>query len=476
VSLEAALGDGLDRLVQRHHRRRLTRTGWSAALSPRGLELYAAGATPPRDGNDLQLHIDGASALPAIARAIASSRTNVLIAGWFASPDFRLQHDETAPPVRELLATTATRIPVRLLLWAGPPAPAFRPTRRMVRAAATEFAAHPNVRVALDRRERTLHCHHEKIVVIDDEVAFVGGIDLTALDGDRYDEVGHPRRPAIGWHDATAEIHGPLVDDVRDHVAARWTATTGEAVAATRRNEPVGTVTAQFVRTVPEHIYDFLPHGEFTVLETYRRAIRSAQRLIYLENQFLWSPEIVSDLCGLLRTPPRDDFRLVLLLPARPNTGTDTTRGQLGRLLEADGDNKRLLATTIGPLGGGTSDSVYVHAKIGIIDDRWLTLGSANLNEHSLFNDTEANIVTCDPTLVRQTRLRLWAEHLQRDTDDVGGDTTQLVDTLWRPIAEEQAHRLASGLKPTHPLRLLNGVSRHRERLRGPLGGLLVDG
>ena len=56
---------------------------------------------------------------------------------------------------------------------------------------------------------------------------------------------------------------------------------------------------------------------------------------------------------------------------------------------------------------GALTSPVYVHAKIGIVDDRWLTLGSANLNEHSLFNDTELNVVTCDAALARQTRLLL---------------------------------------------------------------------
>ena len=61
-----------------------------------------------------------------------------------------------------------------------------------------------------------------------------------------------------------------------------------------------------------------------------------------------------------------------------------------------------------------------MHAKIGIVDDAWLAIGSANLNEHSLFNDTEVDVVTCDPQLARATRLRLWAEHLERE--DVDGD------------------------------------------------------
>ncbi|MFL6239864.1 MAG: phospholipase D-like domain-containing protein [Actinomycetes bacterium] len=476
MSFDAALGDALDGLVQRHHRRRLGRIGWSPALNPSGPDLYAAGAAAPHDDNDVRVHIDGAQALPAVATAIENATRSVWIAGWFTSPQFRLRRDSSVGPLADLLATVAARVPVRLLMWAGPPAPAFRPTRRMARAAADAFSTNTNVQVALDARERTMHCHHDKLVVVDEDVAFVGGIDLTDLDGDRYDAAGHPRRPSIGWHDVATEIRGPLVDDVRDHVAARWQETTNERVPALRRNGPAGGVTAQFVRTVPEHIYRFLPNGEFTVLETYLRAIRSAQRLIYIENQFLWSPEVVSEFCRLLQRPPLDEFRLVLLLPARPNSGADTTRGQLGRLLAADGAGKRLLATTIGPTGGGRDDSVYVHAKVAIIDDAWLTIGSANLNEHSLFNDTEANIVTCDAALARDTRLRLWAEHLQRDVADVSGDTTQVIDTMWRPIAEEQAARLRSGLDPTHPLRLLDGVSSHRERLRGPLGGLLVDG
>ena len=62
---------------------------------------------------------------------------------------------------------------------------------------------------------------------------------------------------------------------------------------------------------------------------------------------------------------------------------------------------------------------MYVHAKIGIVDDAWLTLGSANLNEHSLFNDTEMNVLICDPALARETRLRLWSEHLERPIDEV---------------------------------------------------------
>ena len=87
-----------------------------------------------------------------------------------------------------------------------------------------------------------------------------------------------------------------------------------------------------------------------------------------------------------------------MLLPAKPNNGADTTRGQLAALVRADDGAERFLATTISARTGRLSGPMYVHAKIGIVDDPWLTLGSANLNEHSLFNDTEMNVVTCDAT------------------------------------------------------------------------------
>ena len=74
----------------------------------------------------------------------------------------------------------------------------------------------------------------------------------------------------------------------------------------------------------------------------------------------------------------------------------------LGELLEADADAGRVFASTLFARSGARADPIYVHAKVAIVDDTWLTIGSANLNEHSLFNDTEMNIVTHDPTLARR--------------------------------------------------------------------------
>jgi phosphatidylserine/phosphatidylglycerophosphate/cardiolipin synthase-like enzyme len=333
------------------------------------------------------------------------------------------------------------------------------------------------IRCEPDPREHPFHCHHEKTLVVDGEVAFVGGIDMTDFAGDRFDTSGHPARRRLGWHDVGTRLRGPAVADVHEHFALRWRELTGEQIDPGEPPAPAGGTTVQVVRTVAEGMYDAVPHGDFRILESYMRAIRSAERFIYLENQFLWSPEIVALLADRLRRPPREDFRLVLVLPARANNGQDDTSGQLGVLVEADDGAGRLLAATIRSLSGAHDDRLYVHAKVGIVDDMWLTVGSANLNSHSLLNDTEMNVVTDDSELVRATRIRLWSEHLALAPEEIADeDPCRTVDERWRPTALEQLQRMRDDEPPTHRLLALPGVSKRSRRLLGPLVGLVDDG
>jgi phosphatidylserine/phosphatidylglycerophosphate/cardiolipin synthase-like enzyme len=164
------------------------------------------------------------------------------------------------------------------------------------------------------------------------------------------------------------------------------------------------------------------------------------------------------------------------VLPAHPKKGSDDTRGVLAELIEADGGNGRVLACAVYARQGAHADPIYVHAKVGIIDDRWLTLGSANLNEHSLFNDTEMNVVAHDAGLARRTRLRLWSEHLELPAEQIPIDPTQAIDELWKPISKDQLTRRDSGRPLTHRLVELPHLSRRTRRILGPLDSLLVDG
>jgi phosphatidylserine/phosphatidylglycerophosphate/cardiolipin synthase-like enzyme len=469
-------GKALQRLVRSHHARRLRRIGWDRVLEPTGDELWAAGAPPPRSGCSLDVLIDGAEALPLLAAELRKARSHVHLAGWYLSPYFAIERERVRLSLRTLLAEVAERVPVRVLVWAGSPLPLFHPDRDDVEGVCHALTFGTKIQFVADRRERPMHCHHEKLVVIDDRVAFVGGIDLTTYAGDRYDSPAHEARGTLGWHDVACRVRGPIVADVAEHFRQRWHDVTGDELVPPKRQRRAGAIEVQAVRTVPEHLYGSIPGGDFRILEAYARALRSAERLIYLENQFLWSSEIAAILREKIEHPPRDDFRLLLLLPANPNDGGDDTRGQLADLVEADDGAGRVLACTLRALGRLGPDPVYVHAKIGIVDDRWLTLGSANLNEHSLFNDTELNVVTCDSELTRATRLRLWSEHLERSEEAVGGDPARVVDEVWKPIAEEQYRRRQAGAHPTHRLCLLPGGSRRSRRALGPLQGLFVDG
>jgi phosphatidylserine/phosphatidylglycerophosphate/cardiolipin synthase-like enzyme len=473
--LDDTLGDDLERKIVAHHTHRLARLGCRSALAP-GPGRWAAGSPPPRRDNSFELLVDGATALPRFAEALVAARSDVTIAGWEITPGFALTRSGRPLVLRDVLAELAERLPVRVLLWAGAPLPVFRPWRLNALAVRRALTTDTRIRVALDSRERPLHTHHEKLIVIDGEVAFVGGIDLTDDPLDRFDSSDHPYRRLRGWHDVACELRGPIVGDVAAHLALRWGQVTGERLSVAHP-AAAGDVEAQLVTTIPERHYAGAPHGSFRILESYLRAIRGAQRFIYLENQFLWAPEIVAALRDKLAHPPSPDFRLVVLLPSRANSGQDDTQGQLGVLAAADRGGRRLLACTIyARSAGATSAPVYVHAKVGIVDDDWLTVGSANLNDHSLFNDTEVNVVTHDPALARAARLRLWSEHLEAPPGELQGDPVALIDARWRPIATAQQARREAGEAMTHRLAGLPHVSRRLRRLLGPLDGVVVDG
>jgi phosphatidylserine/phosphatidylglycerophosphate/cardiolipin synthase-like enzyme len=470
-----ALGSAIDRAIAAHHARRLRNVGWQHALEADGGD-WARGELPARSGNAVEVLIDGASFLPMVANELARAESHVHLTGCFFSPELELTRGDDPTIVRNLLAELAERIEVRVLIWSGAPLPIFSPSRGDVRQMVERFSRRNQIRCEFDSCVRFMHCHHEKTIVIDDRVAFVGGIDLTLDGGDPYDTQEHRARGVVGWHDVALRIEGPAVADVAEHFRLRWNAAANEDLPAPRTPDVVGDVELQIVRTIPEKVYETsLPLGDFSVLESYVGAFRSAERFIYIENQFLWSSEIVGVLADKLRDPPHDDFRIVVLLPVNANDGADISRGQVAALIHADDGNARFLACSVYARAGNLRDPIYVHAKVAIVDDRWLTIGSANLNEHSLFNDSEVNVVSHDENLARDTRLRLWSEHLELPIEEIDGDATTVIDERWEPISEEQLDRLQQDLPLTHRLVKLPGVSVRHRRLLGPLQGRIYD-
>jgi phosphatidylserine/phosphatidylglycerophosphate/cardiolipin synthase-like enzyme len=475
-SADALVGNAIEATVKLRHRARLGAHGWSHILGS-GAGHWAQSELAPRPGCEMQVLIDGAEAFRVTAEAIREARASVWVSQWFLNPGFELVRGEDAETIGGLLAEAAGRgVDVRVLVWAGSPLRIFQPNRSQVDQAVSELTRATRIKCVKDPHEHALHCHHEKTLVIDGEIAFVGGIDMTDLKNDRFDTADHPARRRTGWHDVGTRLTGPIVADVAAHFAMRWHELTDETLALSDPRGPTGEHTVQLTRTIPERMYDSLRDGDFSVLESYLRALRGAEHFIYLENQFLWAPEITDLLSDKLAHPPHDDFRLVILLPSKAHAGQDDTLGQVG-VLEAADRGDRLLVCTVRSLSGERDEPCYVHAKTAVIDDGWLTVGSANLNAHSLFNDTEVNVVSDHPGLARDTRLRLWAEHLDVDRAEIEHRApVDVIDQLWRPIAQEQLRRQKAELGPTHHLVAMSGVSRRSRRLLGPLNGLLEDG
>ncbi len=302
---------------------------------------------------------------------------------------------------------------------------------------------------------------HQKCAVVDGRVAFVGGIDLTyQADGDydRWDTLYHPAESSERgsahtasmhpWHDAHMRVEGPVVADVQRNITQRW------MEVAERRDGPgwpgdlpaeasapiAGGAEAQIIRSIPRNTYNFAPDGIFTIRDAYMRAVGSAQRFIYLESQYIW-PEVYRGIDTLLWGGKCEEMEAFLdalgdalnrgvyvgiIVPDHPNCGRRFTDAGIEYLRErADVDaERRLLALTLGAdwlsddaPGGHFYRPVYVHAKVGIVDDRWLTVGSANLNNRGFGGDAELNISLADPQVAAEMRLALWIEHLQASSE-----------------------------------------------------------
>ncbi|MGH2895443.1 MAG: phospholipase D-like domain-containing protein, partial [Solirubrobacteraceae bacterium] len=250
------LGDGVEATVTLKHRRRLKKLGWERVFEPSGPGVFAQGDPPPREGCELQVLIDGANALPLIAEAISQAKQFVHVTGWHLEPAFELVRGRPNGAIGVLLAEMAEHVDVRVLVWSGAPVPLFHPSRSEVAAALQNLTRHTRIHALGDPKEHPFHCHHEKTVVVDGELALVGGIDMTDSAGDRYDVQAHHARRSTGWHDVGTRLRGPAVADVNDHFRTRWRELTGERLPALPAPEPTGDSTVQVVRTVEEDMYD----------------------------------------------------------------------------------------------------------------------------------------------------------------------------------------------------------------------------
>ena len=413
--------------------------------------------TPPRPNTRVDLLIDGQETFRAAWEAIRRAEHSVWLVDWAMDVEMPLIRDEDTaeiPPaqgpaasgyrVLDLLTAAASHLDVRALIWNG--SLLFRPNALVLRAGLRRMRAiNPKVRAEADRQIGFTHCHHQKAIVVDGRIAFVGGLDMADFDIDRWDRVGHPLRAGLNWHDLCLRLEGEAARDVGRNFVQRWEHLTKEPLSLPDLSEAQaapGDAAVQVVRTIPARVYPFAPHGEYGIAWAYQQAFRQAKRFIYLENQYLWSPAVVDELTATLRRVEDPDFRLVLVLPARPNIGKKDTDVHVRQLLEAEGDRGRVLVFSLYTAGPEARRKwiykpIYVHAKVAIIDDEWLTVGSANLNGRGMEGDSELNVQVQNPVLARALRLRLWSEHLGLPEETIATlQPVEAIDRFWVPFAD----------------------------------------
>lgn len=314
----------------------------------------------------------------------------------------------------------------------------------------------PEIEVCLDDIVPLGASHHQKIVIVDGKVAFCGGLDLAIRRWDTRDhdpENPHRVDPSgksyIPFHDMQCVLDGDAAHALTDMIVARWE----EAACKTPERHDVDAdpwpdnVTPHFknhpiaiARTVP-------PMGErqgvHEVEELFFDMISSAEKTIYLENQFFTADSIAKALVEQLSKKP--ELELILVSSKEPHGFLEAhsmaTGGQrfMGHLEDAGVlDRVRMVYPRV-PDGSDDGQEVQIHAKLSIIDDTFFRVGSANINNRSMGTDGECDIaLQASDDDVRQTitgiRNDLLGEHFGLSADDIAaeikrhGDIKSVID------------------------------------------------
>ena len=300
------------------------------------------------------------------------------------------------------------------------------------------------IRFALDSNHPAAACHHQKIVVVDDKLAFCGGIDVTdgrwdtrahlPDDERRADPDGNLRQP---WHDVTTALEGPVAKALGELARYRWERATGEELEVPQSGsspwpedlEPdIHDIDIAIARTEPR--YDGRPLIN-EIEELYLAGIRTAQDTIYIESQYLAGGSICEALEARLAEPAGPDVVIVNPLDAESFLEDEAMHSVRSLMIER---LKRAARRGGGGLAiyhpvNAAGSPIYVHAKVFVIDDRLLRIGSSNIDNRSMGFDTECDVAfeartEAERERVRTFTLSLLAEHLDR--------TPETIDAAWR--------------------------------------------
>lgn len=454
--------------------------------------------------------IDAEDYFRLIREAMCEARQRVFLIGWDFDTRIRLSGGRrwwTFPkdghyPTRLgdfilWLARKHSRVEIRILKWN------FAFFRSLFRGAMIldliRWAMKPQIAFKFDSAHPIGCSHHQKIVVIDDCVAVCGGIDMTS---DRWDTRAHvhadPRRRLPGgriyhpWHDVSMMMEGEVAVALSELGRARWKRAGGKAMEPCRPQDhspwpaklvpEFENVEIGIARTRASHAD---AHEILEIEALFVEHIRRAKRFVYAETQYFASRKIAEAILERIREPDPPEFVIVHPLHADgwlERTAMDTARERLLRALLPEDHAGRFRLFVPYTTGGAP---IYVHAKLTIIDDEVLRVGSANMNNRSMGLDSECDVFLDSARPANRhigpqiTRIRhsLLAEHCGRTIEEIAalldkhGSITAMVDALPRKgkhLAPFSLHELSATEKALADSALLD--PERPEELFEPIG------
>lgn len=426
--------------------------------------------------DEFGLLVDAADYYRAFYRAAERARRYILLSGWQFDRDVALLRGEDAErvdgPVALLkflnyLCETRPELEIYILAWDFNLV--FAAEREWMQSLVFHWTTHERLRFRFDSNHVERGCHHQKFVVLDGAVSFLGGLDLC---DDRWDDRAHRQHNALRltdgephkpFHDIQAYLRGAEVArSLAELFAWRWERAGGAPFTLPDRVEsdlttpattphpeglvPLAARSVALSRTDPYGA----PGGPLRcaeILAQHQAAIAAAERLIYIETQYLSGHAIYQALAERMKSPGRSRLQIVMILNMRGETLKEQAAvglaqaqiiGDLRRVAEETGHALGLYYTLPACDAAETPErATYIHAKLMIVDDRLLIVGSANLTNRSMAVDTELNASVeaerADDPLgrsIRAARASLLAEHTGSEAHLDDDTLVQALDKL----------------------------------------------
>jgi phosphatidylserine/phosphatidylglycerophosphate/cardiolipin synthase-like enzyme len=416
--------------------------------------------------------VDAADFFRYAKQSMLKAKRSIYLIGWDFDTRIRLEpgNSQAKRPDKlgrflNSLAKNNPEIDIRILKWDVGVLSSL--TRGETPFYILSWLFNKRIHLKLDGAHPTMSAHHMKLLVVDDKVAFCGGIDMTV---GRWDTRDHrdkdPSRRSPGgftqapWHDATSCCSGPLAAALGDLARLRWTrATDDDLDVPDTDTDPwpddleveYKDVDVGIARTAPE----YEDRRQVVEIETAKLAIiASTEKTLYVESQYFASRRIAEAIAKRLGEPEGPE--VVLVNPEGADgwleaKAMDSARIRLMKLVhEADVHNRFRILYPVNDAG----TPIYVHAKIMIADDRILKIGSANLNNRSMGYDTECDLILeahdDQPDLRRRIHLErsgLLAEHLGCAPEEVEAMLAQCSGSLIGVI-DHLNSKQGRGLRP----------------------------